>query len=144
MIEGLADKLRCSPFVLLGLDHNHAAICSKELHDAHTKHLLQIEERAALATGPRSLNLDELSSPLGRFFGARLRFERTRQGLLHVGLAGRSGVSTSYISLAERGNANPTLRTMVQLAAGLRLPLNSLFAGMPGGDVGGSSNVLIQ
>lgn len=142
MIEGLANKLCCSPFVLLGLDHKDAAICASALDKAHAKRLLQIQERAALVTGPRSLNLEELSSPLGRFFGARLRSERTRQGLLHVGLAGRSGVGTSYISFVECGKANPTLRMMVQLAGGLGLDLNGFFGGnSSGADRGGLREV---
>ena len=144
MIEGLAVALCCSPFELLGLDHNDAAICSSALHEAHAKYLSEIQKRDALASGPRSLNLDELSSPLGRFFGARLRSERTRLGLLPADLAKRSGVGTSYISFVECGKSNLTLRMMVQLADGLRLHLGGLFGGKPRQDSDGSSSCLLQ
>lgn len=48
-------------------------------------------------------------------------------GLTLSALAHRSGLSTAYLSQIEAGAANPTLRTLAQLAAGLGCALGELF-----------------
>jgi len=52
---------------------------------------------------------------------------RTARELSLDGLAGRSGVSRSMISLIERGESSPTAVILERLAAGLGVPLASLF-----------------
>lgn len=60
---------------------------------------------------------------------ARLRDLRTGAGMTLDGLAERTGVSRSMISLIERGESSPTAAILDKLAAGLGVTLASLFAG---------------
>ena len=59
---------------------------------------------------------------------ARLRSLRAARGLTLDGLAERSGVSRSMISLVERGESSPTANVLDRLSAGLGVTLASLFA----------------
>jgi transcriptional regulator with XRE-family HTH domain len=59
---------------------------------------------------------------------ARVRGLRAERGLTLEGLAERSGVSRSMISLVERGESSPTASVLDRLAAGLGVALASLFA----------------
>jgi transcriptional regulator with XRE-family HTH domain len=59
---------------------------------------------------------------------ARLRGLRAERGLTLDGLAERTGVSRSMISLIERGESSPTAVLLNRLAAGLGVTLASLFA----------------
>lgn len=59
---------------------------------------------------------------------ARLRSLRAERGLTLDGLAERSGVSRSMISLVERGESSPTAAVLHRLATGLGTTLASLFA----------------
>jgi transcriptional regulator with XRE-family HTH domain len=58
----------------------------------------------------------------------RLRDLRTEAGMTLDGLAERTGVSRSMISLIERGESSPTAAVLDKLAAGLGVTLASLFA----------------
>ena len=58
---------------------------------------------------------------------ARVRQIRADRGLSLEGLAEASGVSRSMISLIERGESSPTAVVLEKLAAGLGVPLASLF-----------------
>jgi transcriptional regulator with XRE-family HTH domain len=58
----------------------------------------------------------------------RLRLLRAERGLTLDGLAERTGVSRSMISLVERGESSPTAAVLDKLAAGLGVTLASLFA----------------
>jgi transcriptional regulator with XRE-family HTH domain len=58
----------------------------------------------------------------------RLRDLRTGAGMTLDGLAERTGVSRSMISLIERGESSPTAAVLDKLAAGLGVTLASLFA----------------
>ena len=59
---------------------------------------------------------------------ARLYRLRAERGLTLDGLAERSGVSRSMISLVERGESSPTAAVLDRLAAGLGVTIASLFA----------------
>ncbi len=59
---------------------------------------------------------------------ARLRGLRAERDLTLDGLAERSGVSRSMISLVERGESSPTANVLDRLAAGLGVTLAALFA----------------
>ena len=61
----------------------------------------------------------------------RLRSLRADRGLTLDGLAERTGVSRSMISLVERGESSPTAAVLDKLAAGLGVTLASLFADKP-------------
>ncbi|MGE0718412.1 MAG: helix-turn-helix domain-containing protein [Alphaproteobacteria bacterium] len=58
---------------------------------------------------------------------ARLRALRADRGLTLEGLAERSGVSRSMISLVERGESSPTASVLNRLAMGLGVALADLF-----------------
>jgi transcriptional regulator with XRE-family HTH domain len=58
----------------------------------------------------------------------RLRGLRSERGLTLDGLAERTGVSRSMISLIERAESSPTAAVLDKLAAGLGVTLASLFA----------------
>jgi transcriptional regulator with XRE-family HTH domain len=58
---------------------------------------------------------------------ARVRQLRAARAISLEGLAERSGVSRSMISLIERGEASPTAVVLEKLAAGLDVSLASLF-----------------
>jgi transcriptional regulator with XRE-family HTH domain len=56
---------------------------------------------------------------------------RAGRGLSLDALAARSGVSRSMISVVERGESSPTAVVLEKLAAGLDVPLASLFEAEP-------------
>jgi transcriptional regulator with XRE-family HTH domain len=64
----------------------------------------------------------------------RLRALRSERGLTLDGLAERTGVSRSMLSLIERGESSPTATVLDRLAAGLGVTLASLFADETRGD----------
>jgi len=66
-------------------------------------------------------------SSLDRRIAGRVRELRAAKALSLEALAGRSGVSRSMISLVERGESSPTAVLLEKLAAGLDVPLASLF-----------------
>src|SRR5437764_9923345 len=57
----------------------------------------------------------------------RLRVLRAAHGWSLEALAGASGISRSMISVIERGESSPTAVVLEKLAAGLGVPLASLF-----------------
>ncbi|WP_029138389.1 helix-turn-helix domain-containing protein [Nakamurella lactea] len=59
--------------------------------------------------------------------GAALRKRRLELGLTLTALAGRSALSTGFISQIETGAANPTLSALSQLAGALELPVTELL-----------------
>lgn len=65
----------------------------------------------------------------------RVRELRADQSLSMDGLARKSGVSRSMISLIERGESSPTAAVLEKLAAGLNVTLASLFDDPLGGGV---------
>ena len=66
-----------------------------------------------------------------REFGARIRAERTRAGLSQIELGERSGLHFTFVSSIERGQRNPTLTTILHLAAGLDVEPSRLMKGLP-------------
>jgi len=64
---------------------------------------------------------------LNLHLATRLRDLRAENGLTLEGLAERTGVSRSMISLIERGESSPTAAVLDKLAAGLGVTLASLF-----------------
>nr|WP_210183650.1 XRE family transcriptional regulator [Microvirga guangxiensis] len=71
--------------------------------------------------------MEEIAS-INAHLAERLRSLRTERGLTLDGLAERTGVSRSMISLIERGESSPTAVVLDKLAAGLGVTLASLFA----------------
>ncbi|WP_193318539.1 helix-turn-helix domain-containing protein [Nonomuraea phyllanthi] len=69
---------------------------------------------------------EALASMLGAV-GSRLRSLRKERGFTLERLGELSGLSTGIISQVERGLANPSFTTLVQLAHGLGIPVGGLF-----------------
>lgn len=61
-----------------------------------------------------------------RTLGAAVRETRARRGLSQEALGIASGIHRNYIGALERGEVNPTFRTLVALGRGLGLPLSEL------------------
>jgi len=58
---------------------------------------------------------------LGKIFGQVLKKIRIDQGLSQEQLAFESGFHRTYISLLERGQKNPSLKTIFQLSKTLKI-----------------------
>jgi transcriptional regulator with XRE-family HTH domain len=56
-----------------------------------------------------------------------LRAERERLGISKYSLAERSGLSEQMIGYVERGLRNPSLETVVRIAAGLEIDLGDII-----------------
>lgn len=78
--------------------------------------------------------MDSRDTTLDARLAARLRQLRTERGLTLDGLAERSGVSRSMISLVERGESSPTAAVLDRLAAGLDVTIAALFAEVESAD----------
>ena len=66
--------------------------------------------------------------PTQAMLGAAIRYARESQGLSLNELSTRAGVSTAYLDGLEDGRRNPTWKSVVALAAGLRLQTSVLVA----------------
>ena len=55
-----------------------------------------------------------------------IRKERERRGMSKYALAERSGLSEQMIGYVERGMRNPSLETVVRMAAGLEIDLSQI------------------
>lgn len=104
------------------LDHMVGAPVSRTLVEADA--MLEIPEALEIVrelgwdqqkTGP---TCDDAGSPPdnARFFGDQLSQHRKAAGLTQARVAEKTRFATSYISLIERGRANPTLEAMAVLA----------------------------
>jgi transcriptional regulator with XRE-family HTH domain len=71
--------------------------------------------------------MKERASDLNMRVARRVRELRARRGVSLDGLARKSGVSRSMISLIERGETSSTAVVLEKLAAGLDVTLGSLF-----------------
>jgi transcriptional regulator with XRE-family HTH domain len=65
--------------------------------------------------------------PTVRQLGDKLREARSRLGLSQRQLAERAGLSPGMLCLIERGEANPSVQSLLGLAEALGLPLASFF-----------------
>jgi transcriptional regulator with XRE-family HTH domain len=71
--------------------------------------------------------MKESASDLNQRIAERVRTLRASAALSLDALASKTGVSRSMISLIERGESSPTAAVLDKLAAGLGVPLASLF-----------------
>lgn len=60
--------------------------------------------------------------------GAAVREARARRGISQEELGSRGGLHRNYIGAIERGEINPTFRTLLCVTTGLMLPLSLLVA----------------
>ncbi len=68
------------------------------------------------------------SASLAEKFALNLKSERLRRKLSQETLAGKAGLSVSYISMLERGQRTPPLDTLEALAKALGVGPASLIA----------------
>jgi transcriptional regulator with XRE-family HTH domain len=80
--------------------------------------------------------------------GAKIRSERTRNGLTLQALASAVGVSPSLISQVERGAASPSITTLRKLAQALNVPMAALFLdpgdGPENGDSASEADIVVR
>ena len=69
-----------------------------------------------------------------RLLAARIRRRRQRLGLSQETLAFKSGIDRSYMGGIERGQRNPSLRTLCLIASALGIDLGALLRDLPGSD----------
>jgi len=65
---------------------------------------------------PTVIDLNDYGNPTSQLFGERLRERRRARGLTQSQICEQTGLTKAYVSLVERGRANPTLDTMIKLA----------------------------
>jgi transcriptional regulator with XRE-family HTH domain len=59
--------------------------------------------------------------------GKRLKMAREDKGLSQEKLAFNAGLNRAYIGYIERGERNPSIKTMGKIAKALKIPLYELF-----------------
>lgn len=64
-------------------------------------------------------------------FGENVRRARKAAGLSQEDLAFQAGLARSYMSDVERGQRNPTVRVIGQIAAALKISAAPLVEGIP-------------
>ena len=72
------------------------------------------------------------TDPVNERIAEQVRAQRLQLGLSLESLAAVCGVSRSALSLIERGESSPTAVVLGKVAAGLNVPLGSLFGDVPG------------
>jgi transcriptional regulator with XRE-family HTH domain len=65
--------------------------------------------------------------PQQRVLGRAVREVRARGGWSQEHLADRAGLHRNYVGSMERGELNPTWRTLLRFATGLHVPMTELF-----------------
>ena len=63
-------------------------------------------------------------------FGQALREIRKSRDVSQEQLAFEAGFDRTYVSMVERGVCSPTIRTLVKLAAALKVPASEIVARM--------------
>jgi len=64
---------------------------------------------------------------MANYLGARVRQIRKEKGETVKSLAEKTGLSSSLISQVERGKANPSVKTLWNIATTLKVPIGSFF-----------------
>ncbi|HEX6990036.1 MAG TPA: cupin domain-containing protein [Bacillota bacterium] len=89
----------------------------------------------AAAGTPTGTPVDDLLTHLAQL-GSGIRTLRHNQGLTLGELSERTGISVSMLSMVERGQANPTVGTLIAVASALGVEMTDLFG--PAGREGAS------
>lgn len=71
-------------------------------------------------------------SNLSTQIGQRIRSYRLKSGFNQEELAEKCGLHPTYIGQVERGEKNATIESISKIAAGLSLPLSTLFENIDG------------
>lgn len=72
------------------------------------------------------------ADPQHNDFCSEIRRRRLAAGLTLEQLAERSGLTPNYIGTIENGKRDPSLSTVMAIAAGLAVQPGELFGGVPG------------
>lgn len=83
-------------------------------------------------------------SKLSIEIGQRIRSYRLQNGLNQEELAEKCGLHPTYIGQVERGEKNATIESISKIAAGLSLPLSTLFENIGGNTDNGNKNFPAQ
>lgn len=90
-------------------------------------------EGATLADGAKGaasklVHLDRSTVSALAAIGSRIREARVAQSMTLQGLADASGLSTSMLSLVERGRASPSIGSLIVIASSLGITMSELVA----------------
>ena len=77
---------------------------------------------------PQKPSVKQSGNTPEKAFGKALRKARESKGLSQDALAHRTGYSRNYVGQIERGEKNPSLRTIIDLAEALEVRAASLIA----------------
>jgi transcriptional regulator with XRE-family HTH domain len=77
------------------------------------------------------VNLEEIVQPAARLFGMRLKDRRKTLGLTQTDIYKRTEITPGYLSLIERGRANPTLDMMLKLAQAVEMEIWEMLRSIP-------------
>jgi len=67
--------------------------------------------------------------------GSRLKYFREKKGLSVYALAQRCGLTRSFISKVEKGQASPSISSLKKITNSLEIPINSLFEDKNSSDI---------
>ena len=62
-----------------------------------------------------------------KHFGSRVRFFREQKGISQYTLGAVCDLDRNYIGMIERGQRNPSLKSIEKIAIGLQIPIIELF-----------------
>jgi transcriptional regulator with XRE-family HTH domain len=77
---------------------------------------------------PQKPSVKQSGNTPEKAFGKALRKARESKDLSQDGLAHKTGYSRNYVGQIERGEKNPSLRTIIDLAEALEIRAASLIA----------------
>jgi len=77
---------------------------------------------------PRKPSVKQSGNTPEKAFGKALRKAREKRGFSQDGLAHKTGYSRNYVGQIERGEKNPTLRIILDLAEALEVRAASMIA----------------
>ena len=73
------------------------------------------------------LHLEDATSDLAQLFGQRLRERRQALKLTQGMLFEKTGIAASYISIIERGRANPSLDVIAALSEAVECSVSDML-----------------
>lgn len=89
--------------------------------------MIQIAEVSLIVCRLNVFNRYAKSMEIKKDFGKKVRHLRLANGWSQEELANRAGLHRTYISDIERGNRNPTLSVIYEVASALEVDIAALF-----------------
>lgn len=81
----------------------------------------------AMAVVPKVEPVTPTASAMLKALAEQIRMWRKRHSMTQADLAGRSGISVSFISMIERAERSPSYETLFEVARALDIPISELF-----------------